>query len=203
MQNIWLATITGGRPGALRPLTSFDEGLIENLFWGNGGNTLYFVRMGDLWQVPAAGGAPRPVWTTPAPERDIAPAPDGSRVAFVRGGLIDIPPTHPQTPRSAGDLWIRLLVSGREVRLTSGPEVAAGPAWSPDGARLAFTWTSVARRELSPDYSGAKIGYTSLERAPSDVAVVSAVGGPLKRLLPAAQRPKAHLAGSIGRTCSS
>jgi dipeptidyl aminopeptidase/acylaminoacyl peptidase len=180
VQNVWLSTTTDGRPGGLRSLTSFDDGLIENLFWGDGGNTLYFTRMGDLWQVPAAGGSgPRPVWTTPAAERDIVPAPDGTRVAFVRSGPLDIPQTHPQTQRSAGDVWVRSLADGSEGRVTGGPAVPAGPVWSPDGARLAFTWTSVVRREQAPDYSGAKVVYTSLERAPSDVAVVSADGGPL------------------------
>src|SRR5215469_14822152 len=73
-------------------MTHFTEGQLNSVFWSRDGMLLYFPRQGDLWQVSATRGEPRPVWTTPAPESDIVPSPDGKQVAFVR----------PAETRSAG-----------------------------------------------------------------------------------------------------
>lgn len=53
---------------------------------------------------------------------DPAPSPDGRSVAFA----------------SKGWLWVMDLEARRARRVTSGAEVDARPAWSPDGRRLAF-----------------------------------------------------------------
>lgn len=63
--------------------------------WSPDGLTLAFVRQptgngpnvtGDIWLVPAAGGAPRALALTPADERAPCWAPDGRRLAFEMDG---------------------------------------------------------------------------------------------------------------------
>ena len=53
---------------------------------------------------------------------DPAPSPDGTRLAFASHGWI----------------WVMDLVDGSARRLTSGTEMDARPAWSPEGSRIAF-----------------------------------------------------------------
>lgn len=53
---------------------------------------------------------------------DPAVSPDGRRIAF----------------SARGWLWVLDVASGRARRVTDGPEMDFRPAWSPDGARLAF-----------------------------------------------------------------
>jgi dipeptidyl aminopeptidase/acylaminoacyl peptidase len=179
VQNLYLVA-SGGRE-APRPLTSYQAGSVDNLFWSADGRTLYFVHDGDLWQVaPGQAGAPRPVWTTREVEDQVVPSPDGTEVAFVRGGQLGVP----DWQRAEGDLYVRSLADGRETRLTSGQGVVAGPSWSPDGTRLAFTLTKVDVRSDAPDYSGAKILYTRTERQASVPAVVARTGGKVTTFAP-------------------
>ena len=76
----------------------------------------------ELWLVPTGGGSARRLTAGPA---DTTPvwSPDGTRLAFLRGGELALLP-----------------MDGGEARVLTGlPRPSGPPAWSPDGARLAFT----------------------------------------------------------------
>src|SRR3989442_11000833 len=60
IKNLFVASADGsGQPVAL---TSFPEGGVAGAFWSEDGDSVYFVHEGDLWKVPASGGAPKPAW---------------------------------------------------------------------------------------------------------------------------------------------
>src|SRR3989304_5571893 len=105
------------------------------------------------WWV-SLGGSPRR-------RRPARPPPARSLVAFTR----------------EGDVWVRGLADGRERRLTRTPILEGGLAWSPDGSRIAFITLSSKRHENAPEYSGAKILHTRIERGFGDVAIVALDSG--------------------------
>ena len=151
-------------------LTHFSEGSVAGAFWSKDNKTIYFPHQGDLWQVPGSGGEARAVWTTPSSETNIVMAPDGASVAFVRA---------PESGRRGGsDLWVRSLAGGEERRLASSEYGLGGVAWSPDGLRLSYSaGARTIRHDEAPEYSGAKIIYTTTERTPGELCVISAQGG--------------------------
>ncbi len=168
VQNFYLAD-PSSPAAAPKALTTYDTGVLGNAFWSRDSQRLYFSRDGDLWQVAISGGAPQPVWTTPATESAIVPSPDLSRVAFVR------PAGSP--PGKGSDLWIRHLADGRESRVAHDDNSIGAVTWAPDGERLTFAaGTQTIRHEQTPEYSGAKIIYTITERTPSQLYVVAASG---------------------------
>lgn len=89
----------------------------------------------DLWIADTAGGAPRPLTSTPKNERSPRWSPDGQWIAF-------------ESNRS-GDYQIWLLpVGGGEARqLTALSTGATGPRWAPRGDQLAFV------SEVYPQFS--------------------------------------------------
>jgi dipeptidyl aminopeptidase/acylaminoacyl peptidase len=154
-----------------RAVTRFADGQGAAFFWSADGQRIYFPRQGDLWQVAIGGGEPSAVWTTPQPESNITPSPDGMRLAFVRGG---------------NELWVRALGDGAETVVLRGDKAIGGLNWTPDGTRLLFNaGAQTIRHEQTPDYSGVKIIYTISERRQGEIMVVPAAGGtptPLPRV---------------------
>ena len=170
VSNLYLADASGPsrQPAAL---THFSDGQLNSLFWSRDGAVLYFPRDGDLWQVAAAGGEPHAVWSTPEPEMDIALSPDGQRVAFVR-------PAGSRGGHGGSDLVVRSFATGAETRLVHDAAGIGGINWSPDGSHLAYSAGSkTIHHDEAPDYSGAKIVYTTVERVPGELFVIPATGG--------------------------
>ena len=86
-------------------------------FWSADGATIYYLSGGNLWSVPAAGGAAQIVY------RDVTAAalhPDGKTLAFDRGRKI----------------WIGSLNGGGVKEFWQGP-TNGGLNFSPDGSKLA------------------------------------------------------------------
>ena len=107
-----------------------------------GGSSIVFSsdRSGSfaLWRVRLNAGRPdaEPERLTTSTEPESAPsvAPDGS-IAFVRGR------------GNAGRIWVR-AEDGSEKRLNATEQIQLTPAFSPDGARLAYVQATETGRQL-------------------------------------------------------
>jgi dipeptidyl aminopeptidase/acylaminoacyl peptidase len=161
--NLYVANVDGS--GAPKPLTTFSEGQVNGAFWNADGDIVYFPHDGDLWQVAATGGAPKPVWTKPDPGSGYVPSPDGKRVAFVRSNR-----AAKEDASRASDLIIRWLSDGTESTTAHDDVSIRGILWSPDGSSIAYTGGSkIIHHDESPSYSGAKLIYRVSEYVPGQI----------------------------------
>ena len=105
----------------------------------------------DYWTVGIDGGTPRQLAVESADQSDAAWSPGGREVAYVanRNGTLDLE----VVPAAGGSPRI-------VVPVTTG--VVATPAWSPDGAKLAYTFATPTR--------------------PADLYVVPSAGGSARQL---------------------
>ncbi len=69
-----------------------------------------------------------PLTSYPGQERQPCFSPDGNQVAFSWNG----------EKQDNFDIYVRLIVTGAQRRLTTAPEADSSPAWSPDGNFIAF-----------------------------------------------------------------
>ncbi|HET9316473.1 MAG TPA: S9 family peptidase, partial [Vicinamibacteria bacterium] len=81
-----------------------------------------------------------------------------------------------------GDLFVRDLEDGREVRLTETKDAESGAAWSPDDRWIAFEVATFTPGENSPAYAGSKIAFRSQKDFQAAVGVMAATGGPVTRI---------------------
>lgn len=90
--------------------------------WSPDGTWIAFSMRGDIWKVPAAGGAAVQLTHGPAYHFEPAWSPDGHRIAL--------------SFDSAGNLDIGIVSAegGAVERITSDPGVDVEPAWGPDGS---------------------------------------------------------------------
>jgi dipeptidyl aminopeptidase/acylaminoacyl peptidase len=175
VSNLYIANSDGG--GAPTALTSFTEGQIPEAFWGNDSQTVYFPRAGDLWSVGIAGGQAKAVWTTPETEAGIVPSPDGTRVAFARGGSVAGFGAR-SGGQGGGDLIVRSLADGAETRVAHDDISIHTIVWSPDGGSVAYTaGAKIIHHDETPEYSGAKLIYRVSEYLPGQVYATKVSGG--------------------------
>jgi Tol biopolymer transport system component len=194
--------VTPGRERRLSQLTVAD-GVEEWPAWSPDGSRLIYAAEANgfrqLFVRTLATGEERRL--TRSSRDDIQPAwsADGRHLAFVRantpGGKLE-PSDINGWYYEGGDIWSLDLASGQETKLVND---AFGPAWSPDGARLAFDarwggtrriWIADARgrnsRQITADSNdavthagarwspdGARLVFRRMEKTKWDVAVVN------------------------------
>ncbi|RIQ12050.1 serine hydrolase [Jiangella rhizosphaerae] len=163
VSSLWLVAADGGEP---RRLT---HGRADaSPAWSPDGTRLAFLRAADgppqLWLLPLDGG--EPVALTDLPKGAGAPvwSPDGTRIAFT--AAVDTTGQAETDPivldrlgyKADGAGLLRGLrqhvhvvdvVSGETTQVTGGDWSAGPPAWSPDGARLAFPAVTAADADLT------------------------------------------------------
>ena len=146
-----------------------------------------------LWEVAASGGPPqRAPFRLFSPARQIAIAPRGRRLAYVR-------------PMTDSNIW-RIERDGRAERLIASPQEDSDPRYSPDGSRIAFASGRTEMSEIwvcgrdggdprqltfqrsvsgSPAWSpdGGQIAFHSNTGGQWAIWVVGAHGGPPRRLV--------------------
>ncbi|HLW98678.1 MAG TPA: S41 family peptidase [Candidatus Acidoferrales bacterium] len=107
------------KPTGVAPL--YDPGISPD------GSEIAFVSGGDIWTVPAAGGAAHLLISHPATESRPVYSPDGKQLAFV------------STRTGGGDIYIFTFTTSEVRRLTfdDAPEVLN--AWSRDGKWIYFS----------------------------------------------------------------
>ena len=158
--------------GSAKPvqLTSYTDGQLDNVFWSQDGQTVYFAHGGQLWRVSLSGEQPQLVWKDKSGERSFAPSPDGTRVALVRGG---------EDADDDDELLVRSLADGTETQLARDAASISRPLWAPDGAHIAYVaGARIVHHNVSPDYSGAKLIYSVEEYQPGQLMAIPAAGGP-------------------------
>jgi dipeptidyl-peptidase-4 len=151
------------------------RGGISEMRWTPDSRSLLFVWQGELFQVEAAGGDPRPL-PLGSGVSDVTLSPDGSRVAFLRDGDLWI---WPRNGASGPERMTNLAIPGL-ARVPLGTynradrEVGTGVwgadwppyAWSPDGNTIALHLVDRQhiRRVPFPSYLGPETVVNELRR---------------------------------------
>jgi Tol biopolymer transport system component len=116
--------------GPARRIHAWEEWDIGSARLSPDGKTIIYdsprVGNGDVFALPAAGGEPVTVGSSPLNDNSPRFSPDGSQVALLsnRGGTYDI--------------WTVPTSGGEARNVTASPGDEGEPVWSPDGSQIAF-----------------------------------------------------------------
>jgi dipeptidyl aminopeptidase/acylaminoacyl peptidase len=192
LANIWMVDTAGGEPRRFTTGLKRDT----KPRWSPDGTRLAFLSerdgqaKGQLYVIPTAGGEPTRLTDCPNGVMSYVWSPDGARIAFVtRVGGWQEPDSPEERQKSKpvrvittlkykadGEgfvydrrphIFIISAAGGEAQQLTDGDFADSDPAWSPDGAHLAF----ISARHEERDYDNA-----------SDVWIIAAQGGHPRRL---------------------
>lgn len=104
-------------------LTAGNAALDQLPVWSPDGNSLAFLRDNKLWVMDATGGNAHQLAALDVfASGGISWSPDGTRIAFGSGD----------------DIYTIAVAGGQPTNLTNSAGIDALPAWSPDGAKVAY-----------------------------------------------------------------
>lgn len=155
-QGIWTMMADGSSQGPVCGASPPDGSLPK---WDINDNILFQRHVGGgNWEVfsqsVSCAGPEINLTNHPAVDVDLAPSPDGTKVAFV-------------STRAAGnsDIWVMNANGTMPTRLTTNVAQESSPVWSPDGSMIAFSSTrsGVAREiyVMAADGSGRRVRLTT------------------------------------------
>jgi uncharacterized repeat protein (TIGR01451 family) len=113
-------------PGAATLLAADPSAPDRYPAWSPDGSSIAFEKGGDVYVIPATGGAPAQLTFDPALDGHPSWSPDGSQIVF-------------RSNRSGSeDLWIMPSLGGAATQVTADSTIDGAPDWSPIGNLIAF-----------------------------------------------------------------
>ena len=123
---LWVIPVSLETGRAAGPARKLADGLMRLSTWSPDGKMIAYAANGDIWRIPATGGAPQQITDSSMEEYSPAWSPDGSQIAFVRE----------DEKRNARDIW---LISPRGGNASKIIENGGYPRWSRDGKCILFS----------------------------------------------------------------